>query len=430
MLEKPPARTLSNIGNKEVSEFNKFLNTDSKKVKSIVRSAINKSLKHKQKNPKEELITITNQLELDYDKFDHLIINYPEAIKMFRHKLSFISLYKLNWNIPDNVLDKLETIIVHEYSLVIIDFIKNFENYVVSPVVFLFFIRFIFPDLFAIIILKTINQKPINKRFLRDGVIDFHDLSLWAKVSNPYENKTFNLDNCYKALLDESTISNPGFIYHLTFESKVIEKLIIHGHYFNEYLREIEFVYDKEEIESKFKKSQISNNDKVLNNIKEDIKCNKELLESLSKIIASEKEKESIMKQEMNPFIKSHIKDVEFSVSDITMTILSEEKVDLRINKMKLLTLTYDQFGFSDVENGKTVPSKPWDTLLKFCKYNITPKDDHIRTDISRLNEKLQKEFGLKEKFIDKEEQKGKPKIYITEFTLNDRFYNTKKKTI
>jgi hypothetical protein len=135
-------------------------------------------------------------------------------------------------------------------------------------------------------------------------------------------------------------------------------------------------------------------------------------------------------KKSINPHIKSYINDEKFSVKEITLDILSEEKVKIKIKKKKSIILTYEQFGFSDVKKGKIIPSAPWTMLLKFCKYNISTIDDHIRTAVSRLDKKLQSEFDLNERFFNKDKQKEGFSIYTPEFSFKDRFYNTKKKTI
>jgi hypothetical protein len=128
--------------------------------------------------------------------------------------------------------------------------------------------------------------------------------------------------------------------------------------------------------------------------------------------------------QPKNPFIKSYIKNDNFSVRGIKMTMLSESKIEISINKKKPIILTFAQFNFSKVDNNKQeIPNESWNKLLDFCKSEISTKIGTTRTDVSRLNKRLQYEFGLTENFFRIEKKIEGYSIYKPIFTFKDRFY-------
>jgi hypothetical protein len=128
----------------------------------------------------------------------------------------------------------------------------------------------------------------------------------------------------------------------------------------------------------------------------------------------------------MNPHIKTHIGDDVFSIGEITLTILSEDEVEIKIRRRTPLKLNYSDFGFSRVRGGKKTKLKTWETLLDLTRHNITAKIDKNRTRINRLNSKLQEQFKLKEEFFELKKQSDGKSIYEANFTFNDRFFHIK----
>ncbi|MBT3756277.1 MAG: hypothetical protein HOD64_12875 [Candidatus Cloacimonetes bacterium] len=137
-------------------------------------------------------------------------------------------------------------------------------------------------------------------------------------------------------------------------------------------------------------------------------------------------------KRSMNPLIEEYIGDDEFTVGDISLTILTEEMMELKIKKKQPTTLTYKEFMFARKarQKGEIVPLKEWITLLDLVKYNISSQKVVKRAYISNLNIKLKEQFGLEEDFFELKEQINGHKIYNPRFTFKDRFYNPDKKTI
>ncbi|MDP8268994.1 MAG: hypothetical protein P9L97_09725 [Candidatus Tenebribacter davisii] len=129
----------------------------------------------------------------------------------------------------------------------------------------------------------------------------------------------------------------------------------------------------------------------------------------------------------MNPHIKARIKDEMFLLKDITLTIISENDVEIKIRKKKSFKLSYVDFGFYKVSGKKSIKSKTWETLLDLTRYNITTQDPINRTRIDRLNDKLQEQFGINEEFFEIKKRNSGYNIYKARFSFQDRFYRIKK---
>jgi len=259
------------------------------------------------------------------------------------------------------------------------------------------------------------NQFSGNRNYLHYEEILYPGLILKDKiVQYPIIEKLIQLEasliNCYIGKLETSIryfdIEDINYVLSLLFESDQI----------------LSIDYEIQKIISVKVKQDKRIQQKNKFNIKNNSTIN---LENNSGV--NEKRSNSRKNQLMNSHIKAYIKDEEFSVGQITLTIISEDEVEIKIRKKKPLKLNYADFGFYKVSGEKRIKTKTWETLLDLTQHKITTKDSINRTRISRLNDKLKEQFGINEEFFELDKNNSEFSVYKPKFDFFDRFYAVKK---
>jgi hypothetical protein len=276
---------------------------------------------------------------LYYKKFNNLLEMNKTANEVCLKKLQYITLYKLNWNIPERIIDNLQKILVFEFDSVFEGYFLLNDIFKISPLQYNFFIKNIFPDILTVFLSNIIKRTTLGNSIAKDGYINFRQLPILVRILkiNILDNKSeFNIFQ--KGLLWSSVVKDNWFKWNLTFEDNGIVKLINNEVYFDKYFGIIDKYFSdiNNSLEIRKLKKNISEKAKLLlftQNIQnQNIKLQEEKRELEKKLMSKEKNKKY---ETLAHFRNSHThnwKNIKLLFS-VNLKIIAYEIID---HKMKI----------------------------------------------------------------------------------------------
>ncbi|MDP8202390.1 MAG: hypothetical protein P9M11_09680 [Candidatus Tenebribacter burtonii] len=242
MLKIPSFKQKDNDGNWIKSDFKftfyKFTDFNPIGIENLLNSSFVEYSKLCRKLP--ERIDVQDILKQNPGSIEEI----DNAISTFLKKIEYVSMYKLNWNISDTVLDKLKEVVLHQYYFVIHIRENNFSYFNISPSQFGIFIHYFFADILIIFLKEIINRTEIGNLLAKNNYISFNHLPFWAgyfieKIAP--DSKYFN--SICKGTIWDGVEKDRWFVLNLLFESKDIRKLIDNEMCFDRYLGLIQRFY-------------------------------------------------------------------------------------------------------------------------------------------------------------------------------------------
>jgi hypothetical protein len=180
-----------------------------------------------------------------YEKFDEVIIQNEEANKICIDKLQYLTLIKLNWNIPDRIVDDLRKILSYEFQSIFESYFFVDDFFKVDPWIFNLFIRICFADLLTIFLSNIMRRTPLGDVIAEKGYVNFDHLPFYAFICNV---NFFEVESDFiqllKGLISESVLKDKHFAMTLTYENEGVVEFINNEVYIEKYLNIFEREYN------------------------------------------------------------------------------------------------------------------------------------------------------------------------------------------
>ncbi|MCK5050634.1 MAG: hypothetical protein KAS53_02755 [Candidatus Cloacimonetes bacterium] len=238
-------------------------------------------------NELSEASYINKRLQINSEVVEENII----AIDTFIKKFQYIAVYKLNWNVPDKVLDNLRKGVSSQFYFILHHEVYGLEPILISPLYFNFFISNFFADIFIVFLKEITLRTDFGNKISENNQIHFHHLPFWVQIfSEMILNNDIHFNNLTKGTIWNGVEKDNKFIWNLTFEDKDITKLIKNEFCFEKYKGLIKDFYHN------FKNRKLKI---IVNNIKSELALSKDMnlkLTQYANILQDEIEKKVVPK--------------------------------------------------------------------------------------------------------------------------------------